>query len=167
LPSQPSVRHKLDLDVLSHLPQQGNADSIDTKAILQEANTKNSKNGLTGLLLFRSRTFFQLLEGEKKDVLATFQKIAKDTRHDKLEVLFEVEIEGASRIFPAWRMGLICEPLPAPELEALAVSLQSIVLSEKPEKEKILDLLQKFSAIAPPPSSAREILAQSASPAKG
>jgi hypothetical protein len=141
-------------------------DSIDLKAILREAITKNSRNGLTGLLLFRSRTFFQLLEGEKRDVLATFQKIAKDTRHEKIEVLFEVEIAGAIRIFPAWQMGLISEPLPAPELEALAASLQSIVLSEKPEKEKILDLLQRFSATAPPPSSAREILAQSASPAK-
>jgi hypothetical protein len=116
-------------------------------------------------LLFRSRIFFQLLEGGKEDVLATFQRIAKDPRHEGLEVLFEVELDEP-RIFPSWEMGLISEPLAAPEQEALVESLNSIVLSGKPEKEKIMDLLRKFSAIAPPALSARDVLAQVNSRAK-
>jgi hypothetical protein len=147
--------------------------ALEVKDIVEVARKANFQNGITGMLVFRSRTFFQLLEGNKKDVLAIFQKIAGDKRHENIEVLFEVEIERAPRIFPSWQMGLIREPLEAPDQEALVESLQSIMLSESPSKEKILDLLQEFSAkiasssAKAPPSSAREILARSANPVKG
>jgi hypothetical protein len=159
------------LTYLSHAKSEVGA--MEVKDIVEAARKANFQHGITGMLVFRSRTFFQLLEGNKKNVLAIFQKIARDERHENIEVLFEIEIEGAQRIFPSWQMGLVREPLEAPDQEALVESLQSIVLSERPSKEKILDLLQRFSAkIASssaenPPSSAREILARAANQAKG
>ncbi|MEO5969280.1 MAG: BLUF domain-containing protein [Bdellovibrionia bacterium] len=137
---------------------------MELKSILNNARIRNSRENITGLLLFRSRNFFQLLEGPKKSVLTTFQKISKDQRHEKLEIISEIEIEGAPRIFPSWQMGFISSPLAVPEQEKLMQTLHSIALAKKVEKEKILALLRTFSGTLP--SSAREMLAQTTSLAK-
>lgn len=130
----------------------------DIKSIQEKARLKNQENGLTGLLLYRSRTFFQLLEGSKKDVIKVFEKIANDKRHERIEIISEIEIEDAPRIFPSWEMGLISEAMSTPDQEALIQKLNSIALSKKQEKAKILELLKKFSETLPP--SAWEILAK-------
>lgn len=148
---------------LTYISERTENHALDLNDLLKEARIKNLKNNLTGILLFRSQTFFQLLEGRKEDVLTTFQKIADDPRHEKLEVLFEIELDEP-RIFPSWQMGLIDEPQAAPEQEALAKSLRSLAFSEKPHRETILALLRKFSAIARPPLSARDILARAKQP---
>lgn len=132
--------------------------SEDVADILKKAQVKNRKNNLTGLLLFRSRTFFQLLEGEKKDVLATFKKISVDPRHHEIKILFETEISDASRIFPSWSMGQISEQMADADQEALMRSLRSIATSVGGGREKVIDLLRKFSTASP--SSATGIMAR-------
>ena len=59
---------------LTYISKAKNNISIaEIQKILETARTKNSENDITGLLLGRAGTFFQLLEGDKKKVLATFQ----------------------------------------------------------------------------------------------
>jgi len=135
--------------------------SEDVADILKKARVKNRKNNITGLLLFRSRIFFQLIEGEKKDVLDIFQKIAIDPRHQDIKVLFEAEIADASRIFPAWSMGLVSEQLSNAEQESLMRSLRSIAATSGGGTEKVLELLRKFSAASP--YSAKGIVARTSS----
>jgi hypothetical protein len=73
--------------------------------ILDVSERNNAKCGLTGLLIFRLGHFIQLLEGAQADVLATFEKIAKDRRHSGTRQV--LTFESAERLFPQWRMGHI------------------------------------------------------------
>jgi hypothetical protein len=77
----------------------------DLLALLNQAHAKNSALHITGVLLHREDSFFQVLEGEEADVRALFDKIRRDPRHQRIEVLFEGEIDA--REFPDWRMSFI------------------------------------------------------------
>ncbi len=45
------------------------------------ANKKNSEAGVSGILLFNGKLFFQLLEGPEESVKAIYQAICEDDRH--------------------------------------------------------------------------------------
>lgn len=74
-------------------------------SLLNQARETNRNRNVTGLLLHREDSFFQVMEGPKQDVLELFEILKKDPRHHRVEVLFE----GAcsEREFPDWRMGFI------------------------------------------------------------
>lgn len=74
-------------------------------ALLKAARARNEAVHITGMLLHREDSFFQVLEGEKADVLQVFESIRKDPRHRGVEVLFEGAV--AAREFPDWRMSFI------------------------------------------------------------
>ncbi len=138
--------------------------SKDLDQILKAARINNGQHEISGLLLERAGTFFQFIEGEKSSVLAIFQKIAKDKRHNKVEIIFEIEVENASRIFPTWEMGFVGGELTPATQQALIGSLHALAKAKKPEKNKILELLKQFSNTAP--ESGRAILAQTKSAKK-
>lgn len=73
--------------------------------LLEIARDGNEKRDITGLLLHRQHCFFQVLEGDKEDVLDVFARIQRDDRHKRVEVLFEGDIE--EREFTDWRMGFV------------------------------------------------------------
>jgi hypothetical protein len=60
---------------------------------------------VTGLLLYREGSFYQVLEGSESDVMATFHDIEGDPRHKEVRVLFDGETE--SREFADWQMGFL------------------------------------------------------------
>ena len=71
--------------------------------ILTTARKFNSENNITGMLLYKAGVFLQLLEGDKKDVLSLFGRIATDPRHESISTLLtQVSNE---RIFEHWSMG--------------------------------------------------------------
>lgn len=70
--------------------------------ILNNSVIKNKKNEITGCLLFHNNEFIQILEGKKENVLASFSKIKKDTRHHTVTVLFQEPKN--ERIFENWAM---------------------------------------------------------------
>lgn len=71
--------------------------------ILETSRRKNPANNVTGLLVFQNSIFVQVLEGDERDVDATFQRIEKDERHQNVKVIERVSIER--RAFPGWSMG--------------------------------------------------------------
>jgi hypothetical protein len=85
------------------------------KDLLEVSRRKNNACGVTGLLLYLSGNFIQLLEGAKEDVLATRTRIAADTRHRGMNTLLEGPCE--KRDFQDWSMGF--ERLESPEAEKL------------------------------------------------
>jgi hypothetical protein len=56
----------------------------DLRELLTKAREKNSKLGISGMLLFKAGNFLQVLEGDREKVMALFDKIAKDPRHDRI-----------------------------------------------------------------------------------
>ncbi len=77
--------------------------SDDLQQLLRVARENNESLGISGMLLFHEGSFLQVLEGEEKDVVALYDKIAKDDRHTNARVLLKAEID--ERSFGDWKMG--------------------------------------------------------------
>ena len=77
----------------------------DLATLLKHASGRNQALGITGLLLHRDDSFFQVLEGDADSVRQVFESIRQDPRHHRIQVLFEGPIE--SREFTDWRMGFV------------------------------------------------------------
>ena len=72
--------------------------------ILESSEKNNKVSDITGMLILYNDTFIQMLEGEEEDVLNTYERIAKDDRHDSVLKLFEGYTD--KRHFPDWKMAL-------------------------------------------------------------
>ena len=77
----------------------------EVESILATARRKNQDVNVTGAMLFNEDWFVQLLEGEKDDVRATYERIAADPRHEEIEIL--VDQDTPARRFPDWSMGFV------------------------------------------------------------
>ncbi len=71
--------------------------------LLEVSRRNNEIAGITGMLLYLSGNFIQVLEGEKMDVLALVLRIGHDPRHRGVLVLMQGHV--AEREFPNWSMG--------------------------------------------------------------
>lgn len=60
--------------------------------IMNETNNFNQSMGITGILLYNERNFFQLLEGEKKTIEDLYEKITLDSRHQNIIKFLDLEV---------------------------------------------------------------------------
>jgi hypothetical protein len=80
-------------------------DKTDLRQILSKSINNNGRDNIGGALLFNAGIFLQVLEGSRAGVNATFRRIAKDDRHERIELLgFE---PAKTRLFKAWSMALL------------------------------------------------------------
>ncbi|MFK7830876.1 MAG: BLUF domain-containing protein [Congregibacter sp.] len=117
----------------------GNADLL---VLLEHAREKNTRLGLTGLLLHRGGSFFQVLEGGYKQVISLYKVIATDTRHQRVEVVSEGPI--SSREYTEWQMGFV-------ELDGQNFSAMpgfSDILKQTPEARDFLHSLSRSKKLA-------------------
>ncbi|WP_307220586.1 BLUF domain-containing protein [Microbacterium sp. SORGH_AS_0888] len=78
-------------------------DDDELAALLAQSRSANQRNDITGMLLYRSGRFVQVLEGSAHDVHALVDRIRADPRHTRLRVMLE---EGVpERRFEDWSMG--------------------------------------------------------------
>lgn len=73
------------------------------KTILQVARRKNAQRSVTGMLLYTSGSFFQVLEGDDATLTELFAIIASDPRHTGVTKIIHEPI--AQRVFGDWTMG--------------------------------------------------------------
>ena len=71
--------------------------------MLKLAREKNTRLGITGMLLHCDGSFIQALEGPKDQVMDLISVIRQDPRYDRIAVLFEEPI--SKRSFSQWSMG--------------------------------------------------------------
>ncbi len=72
--------------------------------ILSSSREYNKKAGITGMLLYAHKKYFQVLEGDPAEVKKLFnERISKDPRHLNIEILEENTVE--ERSFGEWAMG--------------------------------------------------------------
>lgn len=72
------------------------------ESILASSSHNNPKNGITGVLIATETHFLQVLEGEFEALNETFEKISRDSRHDKVQLISFTDIE--ERKFGIWAM---------------------------------------------------------------
>jgi hypothetical protein len=75
------------------------------ESILDRSRVNNSRDAITGALLFNSGCFAQILEGPLQQVEAAFERIQQDDRHGEVSLLALDPI--AERSFPTWAMGYV------------------------------------------------------------
>ncbi|TWU59990.1 Blue light- and temperature-regulated antirepressor YcgF [Rubripirellula tenax] len=83
-------------------------DPLELEHLLERSRHRNQMAAITGVLLYRDSTFFQVLEGPVDAVDALFQRIESDPRHAKTVVLSSQKIK--SRNFGDWPMGFAHQP---------------------------------------------------------
>ena len=81
----------------------GQPDQVELDEILVQARNRNARQKITGMLLYKSGTFIQVLEGNDEDVHEIFSDIEKDSRHTNVIKLLDEVV--AHRNFPDWTMG--------------------------------------------------------------
>ena len=72
--------------------------------ILEQAQSNNSRNGITGALVYIDGSFLQILEGEKDRVQTLMQKISKDILHETVSVLHEGKLQPQRSLSGKWPM---------------------------------------------------------------
>ena len=75
------------------------------EGILKTARSFNSKNDVSGCLIFSKGYFIQLLEGSKDNIKELMDSIDADKRHTNVDILSEGETE--ERIFKTWDMAYL------------------------------------------------------------
>jgi hypothetical protein len=71
--------------------------------ILSESRRLNLENAITGVLLHHDGSFMQYLEGARRDVLSTYDRIVRSPQHDGIIELMNEPI--SIRSFSLWTMG--------------------------------------------------------------
>ncbi len=89
--------------------------------IAKASAIRNSADDVTGLLLFNSRRFLQVLEGPRDAVQRTFDRISRDGRHSAIVKLREATIEN--REFGQWGMAYDDPTRPSESLKDKVVLL--------------------------------------------
>lgn len=82
------------------------------REILSASQRNNSRDGITGFLIFDKTWFVQILEGERAKVSKTYTRIARDERHSAATIVNARDVPA--RLFPDWTMG---GALRAPEVQ--------------------------------------------------
>jgi len=119
-----------------------NSDSIFE--LLTKAQAFNKEHGITGLLIYHSSVFLQLLEGEEKEVKELYQKILKDPRHSDMLILLEAKSE--TRLFDIWSMAYKKIEDITPELlgELIQVTKEISKNKKLSDSSKMMKLLKQF-----------------------
>ena len=79
-----------------------NINNDDISIILKSSRVFNSKNDITGCLLYHNHEFIQIIEGEEKIVRELYARIEKNPMHDNIILLNESNIN--SKAFGSWSM---------------------------------------------------------------
>lgn len=116
--------------------------------ILKVARENNPKHGLTGLLVYRSRTFIQLLEGSEKEVKSLYFRILSDPRHDQVKNL--IEAKSDQRIFSDWGMAYVDEKTVQGTPIALFELFDTVIQNNNTDKNVIIPILRKFLGVLGP-----------------
>lgn len=76
----------------------------DLATLLVMAQAQNRQNGVTGMLVFCNGQFLQALEGQRDDVIKTYNRIENDPRHRNLKTLHR-GMSHLGKVFGDWSMG--------------------------------------------------------------
>jgi len=79
------------------------ADESVLSGIHSHAVRNNTAHTVTGMLIYANGRFLQMLEGERKDVLHTYERIQQDPRHRHVSLVLQRDI--SARLFSHWNMG--------------------------------------------------------------
>jgi hypothetical protein len=114
-------------------------------SLLKQSRKKNTTLGVTGILLYYKKHFFQVLEGEKDVIFDLFRMIREDERHTSVILMHDQPI--TERNFKDWTMAFIdLNEIDKRQLEGFSGFLDKSFTSEIGQEHLTLaqELLLKF-----------------------
>ena len=119
----------------------------DIQKILESSKAHNSRDDITGLLVYKDHHFLQILEGNESAVMKTMGRIIQDRRNRHIRVL--TESTSNQRIFENWVMAFHDGDIDHSASELMTKIFETALDQNKKEKETVLQLLQCFRRSAP------------------
>lgn len=89
----------------------------ELEVMLNQARNFNAEHNITGMLLYKDGSFFQVMEGPVEVVEPLYENIQQDTRHFNVRTLYHRPL--VERNFPNWQMGFFSLNENAQEVEKL------------------------------------------------
>ena len=110
--------------------------------IFRVARRNNAEKGITGALLLYDDWFTQTLEGDEGAVRALFARIAKDDRHDSVEV--QEQGVASTRVFSRWAMAQVAEhgECDIPLIATTTGVAEAAARSSTSEQDRVLALMR-------------------------
>mgnify|MGYP006286524359 CR=1 FL=1 len=103
----------------------------EVEEIAAKSVINNSRDRVTGVLLFAHEFFFQILEGDPDDVDRVLTRIRNDARHRDILIL-KVETDVGERIFGEWSMKTVrLDGTGDLLMEAIRIMLENITESHR------------------------------------
>ena len=113
--------------------------------ILEKSHKNNPEKNITGILLYKSGVFLQIIEGVKEDLEALYKKISKDPRHEDLKILWQQDIE--ERSFADWSMAFKdLSEAPQEVLDGFGETLNKVLEQDQLGTNEGLDLFLNVKA---------------------
>ena len=116
----------------------------DITSILESSLRNNARDNITGILLYRSGSVMQLLEGEEQLVHRLYEVIKCDERHHRITLLYD--IPATLRDFPNWSMAFRDLDVPFfPEREGYSRLMEEgfdIASIAPPKARKVLSIFR-------------------------
>ena len=115
----------------------------DLKKIMATSKKNNLTDEITGVLFYHNGSFIQVIEGEKNHLIKLMNKIQKDSRHNKVSILIDKEIN--KRYLSHWNMDSFNisdkEQLDLEELEKVRDAFEQNILPQPDALIQIFKLL--------------------------
>lgn len=115
--------------------------------IHSHAVRNNTAHTVTGMLIYAHGRFLQMLEGERKDVVHTYERIQQDPRHRHVSLVLQRDI--SERLFSHWNMGF--RHLGAEELQTqpeLMTYFDGEFAKSKADSQSALCIFESFARAA-------------------
>jgi hypothetical protein len=120
-------------------------DPVRIDDLCHQAFIFNNSKGITGLLIYHEKIFFQWIEGNENDIFLLYEKLKKDPRHQYLrEILYTA---SASRQFNGWGMKAVYSNMDTsgiPGIESFNFN-ELITASDKQVVNKFISLAHHLS----------------------
>jgi len=118
-----------------------NLSNSEISQILIESERVNNSKDITGLLLYSEGNFFQIIEGDQKQIIQLYETIKEDSRHYNIIKLFGKEIKKEA--FDGFKSDFISE-----DARYSSARLQNyehyLEVLDKPTKNAVANILKAF-----------------------
>jgi len=112
---------------------------------MEKSIANNTRDGITGFLCYGNLMFLQVLEGDRRKVSSTYNRIINDPRHCETEMIDFSHVE--ERIFCEWSMKVVQLGEYAPEVIKKVITKYSSTGNFDPDKMSPQQCLKFFDEL--------------------
>ncbi len=131
-----NVRRIVYLSTANGMPEDS-----DLFALLESARRSNARSGISGVLLYGSGSFLQVLEGTSPSIDDVFETIKQDPRHRNVIEVLNEEVDRAA--FGKWSMAFVQQQSMMPVDQQAFIDLQVRAFRRRKDtgQDHIVDML--------------------------